>query len=346
MANGEQTLYGTPAGVSASVIRDDFSISEELLTKYRAQPPAPPPKPNKAQMIFGILGDALQTMGQVRAGGTGGGQGPFISGLMRRQQQYQEKLAEFENQRQRGLETLLKIQEQTRYREAQQDRQAVQDSLREISATQRASIDLQKLENDKLRVEIAARNATTNEERFALQQQLADINTRLRESDLSLKTQLFDIKKEAHEVSMKAKTGLPKPPAQFRNQRHDLIQLMEAVRAARGLVAKDVGGPVAGRFSIGNVPVARLKTLFAEINTLIAPDRLGAVLPAGDRELIEGIIANEKSLKTSQVAALEHIERAFGGRLRRIEEEFDFGPGSGLGFPEPTRGPNDELVIP
>ena len=136
MPNGEQTLYGTPVGSTSSVIRDDFStaIVEDLLAKYRAQPPAPPPKPNKAQMIFGILGDALQTAGQVRAGGTGGGQGPFISGLMRRQQQYQERLAEFENQRQRGLETLLKIQEQTNYRQAQLDRQAILDNLRQQAA--------------------------------------------------------------------------------------------------------------------------------------------------------------------------------------------------------------------
>ena len=129
----QQTLYGVPTGVTSSLVRGDLSTSlvEELLAKYRATPPAPPPKPNKIQMTIGILGDALQAYAQVRSGGTASGQGPFISGLMRRQQEYQAKLAEFENQRQRGLENLLKIQELTNYRQAQLDRDELRRLLQE-----------------------------------------------------------------------------------------------------------------------------------------------------------------------------------------------------------------------
>jgi len=107
----------------------ETSLVEELLKKYQARPPEPPRRPTKTQMVIGALTDGLAAAAAVRAGGQPPTRGPFLSNVIRQQELYAERLAEFEQQRQRSLESLLRLQEQTNWRQSQAERQSILDLL-------------------------------------------------------------------------------------------------------------------------------------------------------------------------------------------------------------------------
>lgn len=184
-----------------SAASPETTLVEELLKKYQAKPPTPPPKPSKAQMALGILGDSLRANAAARLGRASEGPGPFISHLIRKQQAYTQQLAEFEEQRQRSLESLLKIQEQQNWRESQRDRQIIQDNLRSLAETQRLGMESQRLEFERQRIEIAARNATTTEERLKYQQQLGELNLQIRQMGLDLQQQRLDFDRQIRTTS-------------------------------------------------------------------------------------------------------------------------------------------------
>jgi hypothetical protein len=298
-------------------------------------------------MTVGILGDALQAYAQVKAGGTAGGQGPFISGLMKRQQQYQDQLAEFENQRQRGLENLLKIQEQTKYHQAQADRLVLQDNIRQV-------VEAQRLGFEKQRIEIAERNAATAEERLALQQQLGQINVAIREQGIGLREQGLALQRQQFEFSKSIKRNRPLPPSITL----DISGAREAGEAAETALSEWVrlGKPDLGlMFSItpdrGKSPKGlEARRKIAEALLPIRKYFSGTAVSESERKEAEPIIAKLEGGVAPNV--LEQALRGLASMARRKERallrdaELAGFNVEGFKFPEPTRGPGGELVVP
>jgi len=343
MANGELSFLGAglnPTGTTASLSDrgDDLSarLVEMLLSSLETGTPTPPAKIGRVQQIIGSLGDALKASAAARLGQPSQGLGPFASQLRQRQAEFEKKQSAFEQQRIQTMEALAKMEETKQQREimnefrrSEQGRQASLDEYRRGQ-------DIIRLDIQKQGLEIRERGAQTAEERLAIQQRLGELNAEMRALGLNIQQDRLDLAKQTQ-------LGAPRAPGAIQGERLDIQELLSAVREAKDLVSKGVGGPVAGRFAFMSPDSAKLRTLFAEINTLVGPNRLGATIPAGEREIIAGLLSSETGTNTSQRTALDYIERAFGVRLQRIESEYQFGPRGEAPAPSATGGVTVEV---
>lgn len=115
-------------------------------------------------------------------------------------------------------------------------------------------------------------------------------------------------------------------------EKHDDVRsLLKSVRRARQLVVDGYGGPFEQNLSAIGWPGTDFRTLnyeldghWANVSTLVGPDRLGATMPPHEFARIGPLLAGPGASKTKQLEALAIIEDTFSPRLSEMEKVFDF----------------------
>jgi F0F1-type ATP synthase membrane subunit b/b' len=123
-------------------------------------------------------------------------------------------------------------------------------------------------------------------------------------------------------------TQKPLPPAAARAKR-DFETALESIGKVTDLLKENpnLGGFIAGHMTSPNVnPYASelndLMAEFANLNTLLLPSRLGAALPIGDRDLLQGITFYTTDNPVEMASKLNTVRRVILGNLRILQEQY------------------------
>jgi hypothetical protein len=125
-----------------------------------------------------------------------------------------------------------------------------------------------------------------------------------------------------------AMTQRPLPPAAARAKR-DFETALESLGKVTDILKENpnLGGFIAGHLTSPNVnPYAKelndLMAEFANLNTLLLPSRLGAALPIGDRDLLQGITFYTTDNPSEMASKLNTVRRVIIGNLRILQEQY------------------------
>lgn len=120
-------------------------------------------------------------------------------------------------------------------------------------------------------------------------------------------------------------------------QRSELKSAQRAISTISKLTSSGYGGgfqqvpaswmaylPVASQTEFVQNNLA-LRAAMSDLSTLLLPDRLGANIPAGERDFAIGILVDPKSSVEAVKAAIQRVEPFIGDFLNAIESRFMFG---------------------
>lgn len=314
---GSQPLsFSTPAGTDPA-----FDRVQQLISMLETARPPEPQKLKTWQKIVGGLGDAIQAMAAVRAGGAPPALGPFAAQQLSQRRRFEEESRAAEEY---GRELRNRVRIGAFEEQGRREREESLERLRAGSKEEQQAI----LNEFRARaLDIQAQNATTAEERARFQGEANEIRRLLGEQGIALRGQALELQK----MGLELRTTNRPLPASITQDIGEIDASKEAAETALS------GYKLLGRPDLGFVFSKLTPERFADpkkikarriISEALVPIRkyfLGQAVTATEMQSARPLIANLEEgappnvLEESLIGLVNIAERGRRSRLQAAE---------------------------